>query len=134
MPADPWRRKRRQRNRELRTLGRNVCRVRRVWKVTPTAITIPDWARQRAVRGLSESDDSVWLQRTDATILASIDRQSGGNPEMTECEFRRCEICWRPLLAEDAEARRGLTESAVTGNQKPCGAECFAAARDKRWR
>lgn len=131
---DPWRKQRRARNRELRQRGVKVCRTRWVALVRPEAIPIPEWARIRAVHGLSEREDAVWLQRSDAWLLARMDREAGGEPEMTECEFRRCEICRRPLLAEDAEARRELTESAATGGKKPCGGECFAAARDGRWR
>ena len=125
---------RRARNRELREKGRKPCRMRKAWHVRPEVIAVPAWALERAVRGLSQSTDAVWLLPTDAWMVARLDREAGGEPEMTEVEFRRCEICRRPLLAEDAEARRHLTESAMTGNQKPCGGECFAAARDKRWR
>ena len=102
--------------------------------VKPEVIDVPEWAVLRRVRGLSESPDAVWLTRRDGFKLAQLDREAGGEPEVTEVEFRRCDQCHRPLLAEDAEDRRNLNESDQEGRRKPCSSECYAAARDGRWR
>lgn len=131
---DPWRAKRREDVRKRKALGQPVTRQRFVCHVKTNAIPVPDWARLRAVRGLSESDDAVWLSRRDAFMLAQLDREAGGTPEVTEVEYRLCDMCHRPLLAEDAEDRRALNESDQEGRRKPCGSECYAAARDGRWK
>lgn len=124
---------RRARRYELRCKGIQKAYRRRVWCVEVSAIAMPEWARARAVKGLTQSATRVWLRPRDARMLARIDREAGGEPAMAEAEFRRCGVCNRPLLGLDAAARRELDESAVTGRQLPCGGDCLEAARDKRW-
>lgn len=108
-------------------------RIRRVIQVETQAIPIPQWAWDRRVHGLSESPEYVWLERKDGLFLARLDREAGGTPRVAEVELRKCPVCGRPLLAEDAAARRVLDESAQTARQIACGPDCLDAAREKRW-
>lgn len=116
--------------------ARNIreARRRRIVAVRLTAIPMPDWARQRRIVGLSFSESFVWLRPSDARFLMRLDREAGGNPYAAETEYRRCGLCHRPLIADDARMRRDLDESSAEGRMKPCGAECVAASRDGRWR
>lgn len=95
---------------------------------------MPAWAVERCVRGLSRSATRIWLRPRDAAFLARLDREAGGTPDLVEMEVRYCPVCDRPLLGEDAAARRILEESSMTARQRPCGSECLEAAEDRRWR
>lgn len=128
------RRWRLERKRELRDRGIQPARLERILAVRITEIEMPAWAHERRIRGLSFDDTFVWLRRRDARYLMRLDYEAGGRPRWTETEFRRCPVCGRPLIGDDARMRRDLDESCVTGRQRPCGAECLEAARDKRWR
>lgn len=128
------REKRRERNAELKMRGITRCYKRRVCCVTITATPMPEWCYKRRIRGLTMSHSRVWLRPKDAWVLRCLDLEIGGRPTITEAEYRRCPVCWRPLLGEDAEARRELNESSFTARQIPCGDGCLDAAKDKRWR
>src|ERR1700761_1951289 len=127
-----------QRQREHRKdlAHRAIPEARKRWiiRVSLTAIPMRDWAAKRRIPGLVFSDCIVWLRPRDAMFLIHRDKEAGGNPLWVESEFRKCRICARPLLNLEAELRRELDESRMTGRQIPCGAECLDAQKDKRWK
>lgn len=128
------REQRQQRRSELRSRGIRPAKIRRVWCVKLTALVVPQWALDRRVPGLSGDVSRVWLRPRDARFLLQLDRAAGGEPWFAESEYRRCGVCGRPLIGEDAAARRKLDESGRTARQIPCGDTCLDAARDRRWR
>lgn len=132
--ADPERRFLRARRRDLRNRGIRVPRIRRVMGVTLEGMAVPEWALRRRVRGLSASEHMVWLSRRDAYRLEHEADELGAHAVTMETEYRRCGVCGRPLVGEDAAARRQAEEMGVTARQLPCGSECLEAARDRRWK
>lgn len=121
--ARRWRIERRT---NLRYRGIKPCRVTMVYRVDVDEV--PDWARLEAFEGLSSSETHVWLTRRSAKLLV---RQMGGHATLTEVEYRRCPQCDRLLLGEDAALRRRQNESCATGEQLPCGTDCFTRQRRK---
>lgn len=131
---DPRRRWRSERKQELKDRGIRPSRVKRILRVRITAIPMPDWAARRRIPHLTFTDRVVWLSLRDGQFLARLDTDAGGETAVAETEYRRCPVCSRPLIGEDAKYRRGLDESAVEGRRKVCGDECAEASRDGRWR
>lgn len=128
-----WRaeRARRRAQRELfRSLGRPLPRVATIVQVRLDAIAMPDWARKKAIKGLTLTPDTVWLRRMAAVYLARLDAEAGGEPEMTWAEYRRCPMCGRPLLDADAAAR-AETDQRFGGDQIPCSIECVELSKRK---
>ena len=119
---------------DLARMGGREARKRWIARVELDAIPMPAWAAEKRIAGLTYTDSVVWLPRRDAKFLCRLDRAAGGAPGYTETELRRCGVCNRPLLGEDAAYRRRLDESAVTGRMKSCGSECAEASKDGRWR
>ncbi len=110
-------------------------RRRRVaWRVQPELVPIPLWARDRAIRGLSDGPDHVWLRRGDAQSLERLDREAGGDPLVVETEYRCCKVCGRPLIGEEAAGRRRAEQGGHTAWMLPCGDQCIEASKDGRWR
>ena len=132
--ADPARRMRKAERRELLNRGIRPTRSRHVYCVRLEGFAMPEWAGAERIAGLSMSDRMVWLLPSRARLLARQAEEAGGCATLAEAEFRRCEVCWRPLLGEDAKARRRQVESCGTGRQLPCGTSCYEAQRDRRWR
>jgi hypothetical protein len=128
------RRYRQERLEEMRVRGIRPARKVRILGVRITAIPMPEWVKERAIKGLSLTESFVWLRRRDARFLMRLDREAGGEPYATETEYRRCKICSRPLIGDAARMRRDLDESSFTGRYKACGSDCIEAERDKRWR
>ena len=128
------RQQRQQRKAELTSRGIKAAKVRRVWCVKVTAIVVPQWALDRRIQGLSGDVTRIWIHPRDAAFLMRLDREAGGDPWFAESEYRRCPVCSRPLLGEDAKDRRALDESSFTAKQIPCGDTCLDAAKDGRWR
>lgn len=134
MRAGHYRRMEMRRQRAARK-ARGIRERQRRWiaRIDVDAIAVPEWARRRAVRGLSGSETHVWLRRGDARALEHLDREAGGSPVVTEVEFRYCGVCGRPLIGEEAAARRLSDMGGRTADQLPCSGECYEAAKDKRW-
>ena len=112
---------------QIHARGRTYAKRQWVTIVTVTAIEIPDWLLKKAMRGFSRSKQHVWFRgrfRRNAKALMELDKAAGGSPEWDKVEYRRCEVCSRPLLNLDAEARRKLVESVTNGRQRACGPEC----------
>ena len=123
---------RREAKARRKALGIKERRQRMVRRVEPKLVLIPEWARKRAVRGLSTGADFIWLFPGDARLLERMDREAGGEPSVLETEFRRCKHCGRPALGADAAAMLGLDMGCQ--DWAPCGDECDAARADRRWR
>lgn len=114
-----------------KALGVKERRQRMVRRVEPELIAIPDWARKKAVKGLSTGADFVWLLPGAARLLEKIDREAGGEPRVVETEFRRCRHCGRPALGADAVEMRGKDMGGE--DWSACGDQCDAAKADRRW-
>lgn len=125
---------RRQVKQDLRRSGNPAARRQWAVCVCLTAIPMPEWAARKRIPGLTFTESTAWLHRRDAKFLIAQDRECGGSATYAETEYRRCGVCGRPLLGDDAALRRRLDESARTGRMKPCGSECIAASKDGRWR
>lgn len=128
------RRYRQERLEDMRVRGIRPARKVRILGVRITAIAMPGWVHGRHIKGLSFTESFVWLRRRDARYLLRLDREAGGEPYVTETEYRRCKICHRPLIGDAARMRRDLDESSFTGRYKPCGSDCIEAELDRRWR
>lgn len=122
------RRQRMERRAGLRLRGIVPSRETMVYRVDVTAMVLPVWARRDAFPGLSVSETHVWLTRRLAKMLCAEDELAGGRPAMAGVEYRRCPVCARLLLGEDAEMRRLKDESCRTGRQIPCDGECLERA------
>ena len=108
-------------------------RLKQIALVEPEAIDVPAWALAKAVRGLESNRERVWLGRIAANLVARLDRESGGESRITVTSFRRCRICGRSLLGEEAEARVEL-DLRFEGNRIPCGPDCVELERAQRGR
>lgn len=116
----------------LRARGIRPTKASYAWLVECSAIPIPDWAREHAVKGLPVSPGRVWLRRRDAWMLAAIDRGSLGRPTRLRFEYRVCGVCKRVLIGELAKQYRMRleSESNYPGERLPCDADCTA----RQWR
>lgn len=96
-------------------------------------IPVPQWARDKAIPGLTLTGNSVWLGRIAARALARLDQSVGGRPQLTFEVYRPCRICRRPLLGPAAEHRLELDRK-FEGWRIPCGPECveIETARKQR--
>lgn len=118
---------RRAQKRMLRNKGVKLAKRQWVTCVQTTAITIPQWAIDRASRYFSTSERHCWFRgrsSVHAKLLAFQDREAGGSPELSKIEWRLCGVCRRPLLSLEAEARRRMDESGRLGRLMPCAGEC----------
>lgn len=137
MPGTTWnqleRRSRIERRQHLRNMGRKPARMKYVYRVETTAIAIPDWILDQAVPDLSFTRDYVWLKSEPmAKYLCQLDRNEGGQPNLTAIEARRCKVCGMLRLNLLAEQRRKLDESAVDGRKLPCSPECLVRQRQRK--
>ena len=132
--APLWRRERNQRHADRRdraARGLSTPKVHQIALVELDLITVPDWARQKAIKGLSITETSIWLRRIAANKLASLDIEAGGCPRLTPTAYRRCKQCGRPLLGVDAEGRLDLDRK-FEGDRIPCGPECLEIINQRR--
>jgi hypothetical protein len=127
-----WRAARRQ---EMRARGIKPPLRWEVWwiRVSPL-LTVPDWARQASIRGLPCAANEVWLLSWRAELLLRIDRARGGYSEFTKTEFRRCDVCYRPLIGSEAEKRRLSIEADSAGRTLACGEICERDREVGTWR
>jgi hypothetical protein len=129
-----WRRERIQRAADAERYhvqGNAQPHLRTIALVELDAINVPEWARRKAIKGLTLTADSVWLGRIAANALAELDRQAGGSPKMTKSVYRRCKICKKPLLGPEAESRLDADRK-VWGDGIPCGPDCLELMRAKK--
>lgn len=121
----------------MKAAGITPCRRQWVWSVEPQVLRgmfIPQWARDAAVRGLGQQQDSVWLWWVDARRLIALDRAAAGRSKVTRAELRHCPVCGRPFVGIEAEKRRRLDESGPHGRNTPCGDACVRDAESRVWR
>lgn len=129
-----WRRERaaRRLDKTLRRMWkRSVPTLKTIGLVELTAIPMPEWARKKAVKGLTLTDSSVWLRRIAANFLARMDREAGGSPGLTTTEYRRCRLCGQPLLGPEAVARWELDRK-IEGHRLPCSPACLEMERARK--
>lgn len=140
----PWRKPRWRESwpRQVRVQRKERVRVQRAKGIKPTkkqwmicvettAIRIPEWAKAKAEKRLSQAEHHVWFRGRNngrAKILERQDREAGGHPEVTAVEWRLCPVCKRVLLNLEAEVRRRLDESGRLGRSLPCSGECAKSA------
>lgn len=103
-----------------KTLANQVMRLE-AWQVTPSSVKTPQWALDRAIKGLM----GFWLKRKDGRRLAKFDQACGGYPIILRVPYRRCDVCNRPLLGEEATERLLMLETTVGGREVPCSERCL---------
>lgn len=132
-----WQRSRIWRREEDREFARNcgfkLPLLKQIARVDVTAIRVPTWARDKAIKGLTLTDSTVWLRRQAANMLCKLDQEAGGDPKLTTTPYRRCQVCSRVLLGPEAEARFELDRK-FEGQRITCGPACaeLEKARKKR--
>lgn len=114
---------RRQEKKALRARGLKVPKLTQVGLVELAAISVPEWARSKAIRGLTLTETSVWISRVPARRLMREDEAAGGKPKVAWTTYRRCKICQRPLLGLEAERRHQL-DKRFEGARAICGPDC----------
>jgi hypothetical protein len=112
--------------------GRTPARKIKVWFLRTDVIAIPAWAFEQKEPGLPFTADYIWTNQSMATMLARLDKEEGGNPELFPCEARRCKVCGLLKLNLMAAHRRMLDESAVDGRNLPCGPECMTRCKQQK--
>jgi hypothetical protein len=96
-----------------------------VWSVKISEfLEMPDWVSRFAIQGLGTLPRQVWLRPAKAKLLLVLDRAVGGRSEFTKSEFKHCDMCARPLIGVEAEARRRLLETDPKAWMTPCGLNC----------
>lgn len=134
IPGDRREKVARKLDRERRAArGMATPRMRTILLVQLDAIAMPEWARRKAVKGLTVTETSIWLGRIAGRALERADRAAGGSPRVTPVGYRPCRVCKRPRLGLDAEHRLELDRK-WNGDRIPCGPECaeIQAARARR--
>lgn len=123
------------RRQAMRESGTRPANKEWVVNVEPKSLcAIPDYFLERAVKGLGEQSGRVWLWPTDARELVNMDRAAGGLSVVRRVEFRRCEMCARPLLGDEAIRRRQMDESGPAGRALPCGEHCQRDRDTRIWK
>ncbi len=108
------------RRRELKAQGIIPANRQMVWTIVLTVVLLPEWAAKKRVKGLRD----LWVDAAIGKRLLALDRRNGGQPSVTKAEFRRCDLCNRPLLGLEAAARRAIIETSATGRLAPCSPRC----------
>jgi hypothetical protein len=67
-------------------------------------------------------------------MLLALDRAAGGRSEFLKTEFRRCEMCGRPLISHEAAKRRALVATSPTARALPCGPGCERDRTSEFWK
>lgn len=107
--------------------GLQPTRAQSVYRIQTDAISIPEWAKHRAIPGFSREPDVIWVkQRSVAKMIAEYDRAAGGRPSIVEFEARRCPLCARWTLGLDAQMLRQNEEAARLSRKplEPCSIWC----------
>ena len=108
---------------KYKALGLKYPRLPTIGFVETTAIKIPEWAFAKRIKGLTETDNSIWLRRILARELMREDEDAGGTPRVTWTSWKVCRICRRNLLGPEAENRFFL-DLRITGEWTCCGPDC----------
>jgi hypothetical protein len=119
----------------MKARGITPANRQEVWNVKLSALLdLPDWLFRRAVQGLAILPHQLWLRPRDAKRLCGLDRAAGGRSHVTKTEFKRCDMCARPLIGIEAEQRRRLIESGPTARTLPCGPDCERDRKLRIWK
>jgi hypothetical protein len=122
------------RRREAKAQGQPIPNRQEVWNVQVTALlAIPDAILRSAIVGLSVQSNAIWLRRGTAKLLIVLDRAAGGRSLVTKAEYKRCNLCNRPLLGPEAANRRYLIETVPEANSVPCSSNCQQDRDLKIW-
>ena len=125
-----WRRYDRAANRNeklrFRARGLRLPRPAYIWKVTLTAIDVPEWAREKALKDFDPQPREIWMHaRRHAQKLMEEDAAAGGRPTKMRMESRRCKVCGLLLLHFQAQERRLFEKGAAKNRYLPCGPDCL---------
>jgi hypothetical protein len=125
-----WRRFQRQTRSQagIRNANRNWVALVRL-----KLLDLPAWSIAASIPGLGWDTQSVWLSRPDARRLARQERDSGGRAVVQVFEFRRCDVCRRPLVGAEAEERRRLIVLSPVARSRTCGPRCADDKKLKVW-
>jgi hypothetical protein len=108
---------------------------REAWNVKGSALLdLPDSLFRRAVQGLAISAHQIWLRPKDARRLCALDRAARGGSQVPKTEFKRCDMCARPLLGIEAKQRRKLIETGPTARTLSCGPNCERDRKPRGWK
>jgi hypothetical protein len=88
---------------------------------------LPQWAREKAIKGLTLTESSVWLSRKYARKLY---RESPG-AKLTMTWYRPCKLCGRVLIGIEAKIRAELDQKR-DGRKLPCAADCEEVRERRR--
>lgn len=122
--GNPWR-ERSARKRALKAQGITPAKKQRAWCVqVAREMLAPHWWKAKAIKGLTPQSGWVWLRPRDAKRLIRQHQRQGLMCSVLKSEFKRCELCQRPLLSTEAEQRRRVMESSGEGRSLPCSANC----------
>ena len=121
--------------RALNASGITTARAMHIINVKPSAIfDIPDSILRSEIPGLPKITGCVWLLPRDAKKLMTLDSRYGGWSKTLRVEFRRCDVCNRPLLGAEAADRRQVINNSPTARQIPCGDQCAEDLASGLWR
>jgi hypothetical protein len=71
----------------------------------------------------------VWLKVRHAKLAVKM----GWARQVIKTEFKRCLLCHRPLIANEAERYRKLLESSPDARSLPCGPRCEQERSSRLW-
>lgn len=120
---------RRAKRRAKENRSRTFARLATVGHVELDKIPMPDWAKAKAVRGLTLTDRSIWLRRISARKLMREDEAAGGTPRVTFTVWRFCQICQRSRLGLEAEYKAHVDR--LGPRNPPCGPDCLEIERHR---
>lgn len=107
-------------NRRIRAAGQSVPVARKAYRVEVTAVEMPQWAIDQALKAVSVGENYVWLRsRRVANNLAKLDKIRGGQGIVDTAEYRRCQGCDRLMLGREAAETREWNRL-HPGETKPC--------------
>jgi hypothetical protein len=127
-----FRHRRAIRRRALVAQGITPSNRQEVWRLELRYLkSVPDRFQKHAIKGLSAPPGVIWLPRPLGRSLFNIDaRQSN----ILKTEFKRCLMCYRPLIGNEAEVYRKMLESSPGARKNPCGPRCAEERESKLWK
>jgi hypothetical protein len=138
-----WRAARRQ---EMRICGIVPANRQKVWCVRCSGVGhIPQWIHEQILKPIFEKRVGgltffsspfvlVWLRPKQAKRLIGTLRTHNIWYEVIESEFKRCQLCSRPLISLEATKLRTQIESSPSGRSLPCGPNCGKDRESGLWR
>jgi hypothetical protein len=99
-----------------------------LWGVKFVRGVTPACLERYVIRGLADAG-YVWLRAWAAKLALRM----GWAQEVIKTEFKRCLLCHRPLIANEAERYRKLLESSPDARSLPCGPRCEQERSSRLW-